>query len=475
MRVTTAFSRLLRLGKGVVVKKVRFAPDSVIVEVALRRRRLICPECGYSTRARKDTRPENSVWRHLDLGVWRLELHCRRRRLCCPVHGARTEGVPFARPGAEFTRDFECLVAWLATRTDKTTITRMLRIDWRTVGRIIKRVCDDELDPGRLGDLFDIGIDEVSWKRQHNYLTLVADHLRRQVVWGCEGKGEKAADAFFEELDPEPAVPPPPARRPASQLHEAQEPAIMVPFGPCPTVPAGHGIPAAWLQDDRDLDLAVVARASRLTAVSMDMTGGYAKSVRHHAAQATVCIDPYHVVQLANQALDEVRRAYWNELRQLDDQHAAKRFKDARWCLLKRPENLSEQQADTLARLKAAGGEVWRAYALKEAVRGIFEPGLSLEDVTLLIDRLLSRLARSRLEPFVRLGKTIRKHRDGILAAIRLRINQGRTEALNNKVRLITRRAYGFHSAKAALALIMLTCGPITLHLPHELHALGIG
>ena len=85
MRVTTAFSRLLRLGKGVVVKKVRFEPDRVIVEVALRRRRLICPECGYSTRARKDTRPESSVWRHLDLGVWRLEVHCRRRRLWCPA------------------------------------------------------------------------------------------------------------------------------------------------------------------------------------------------------------------------------------------------------------------------------------------------------------------------------------------------------------------------------------------------------
>ena len=153
---------------------------------------------------------------------------------------------------------------------------------------------------------------------------------------------------------------------------------------------------------------------------------------------------------------------------------AAKRFKDARWSLLKRPEKLTGKQAATLARIRAAGGEVWRAYTLKEAVRGIFEPGLSLEDVTILIDRLLSRLARSRLEPFVRLGKTIRKHRDGILAAIRLGINQGRTEALNNKVRLITRRAYGFHSAKAALALITLTCGPITLHLPHELHALGL-
>ena len=162
--------------------------------------------------------------------------------------------------------------------------------------------------------------------------------------------------------------------------------------------------------------------------------------------------------------------AYWNELRSLGDQQAARRFKDSRWSLLKRPEKLTDEQAATLVRIKAAGGEVWRAYTLKEAVRGIFEPGLSIDDVEVLIKRLLSRLARSRLEPFVRLGKTIRKHRDGILAAIRLGINQGRTEALNNKVRLITRRAYGFHSAKAALALVLLTCGPITLHLPHELH-----
>ena len=434
MRVTTAFSRLLRLPE-VWVRKVRFGPDRVIVEVALRRRRLVCPECGYSTAARKDTRPENSVWRHLDLGVWRLEVHCRRRRLWCPEHGARTEDVPFARPGSEFTRDFECLVAWLATRTDKSTIKRMLRIDWDTVGRIIKRVCDSELDPDRLNDLFDIGIDEVSWRRQHSYLTLVADHRRSKIVWGTDGAGEKAADAFFEELDPEIAAPSPPP-------------------------------------DDRPR---VGKRAAMLEAISLDMGHGYAASARKHAPQAVICIDPYHVVQLANQALDEVRRAYWNELRRSGDQQAAKRFKDARWSLLKKPDKLTDNQAATLARLKAAGGEVWRAYELKEAVRGIFEPGLSVEDVEILIDRLLSRLARSRLEPFVRLGKTIRKHRDGILAAIRLGINQGRTEALNNKVRLITRRAYGFHSARAALALVLLTCGPITLHLPHELHALGIG
>ena len=440
MRVTTAFSRLLNL-TGVWVRQVRFEPDRVVVEVALKRRRLVCPLCEYSTASRKDTRPVDSVWRHLDLGIWRLEIHCRRRRLWCPQHGARTEGVPFARPGAEFTRDFECLVAWLGTRTDKTTIKTMLRIDWDTVGRIVKRVCDDELDPSRLDGLFDIGIDEVSWKRQHNYLTLVADHLRGKIVWGTDGAGEKAADRFFKELDPEIATLPPPAADPRSEDRE-------------PTV--GE-------------------RAAKLRAISLDMGHGYAASARKHAPQAVICIDPYHVVQLANQALDEVRRAYWNELRRSGDKQAAKRFKDSRWCLLKKPERLTDQQTATLARIRAAGGEVWRAYELKEAVRGIFGPGLSIDDVEVLIGRLLSRLARSRLEPFVRFGKTLRKHRDGILAAIRLGINQGRTEALNNKVRLITRRAYGFHSAKAALALVLLTCGPITLHLPHELHALGIG
>lgn len=433
MRVTTAFSRLLSL-PDVWVKEVVFEPDRVRVEVALRRRRLVCPECSYSCRARKDTRPEDSTWRHLDLGVWRLEVHCRRRRLWCPEHGARTEAVPFARPKSEFTRDFESLVAWLSTRTDKTTITRMLRVDWDTVGRIIKRVCDDELDPDRLEELYDIGMDEVSWKRQHNYLTLVADHRRAKIVWGTDGAGEKAADRFFAELDPETAAP---------AADPTEEPLV------------GR-------------------RAAKLEAISLDMGPGYAASARRHAPQAVICVDPYHVVQAANQALDEVRRAYWNELRASGEKQAAKRFKDSRWCLLKRPEKLTDKQALTLARIRAAGGEVWRAYELKEATRGIFAPGLGVEDVEILIDRLLSRLARSRLEPFIRLGKTIRRHQEGILAAIRLGINQGRTEALNNKVRLITRRAYGFHSAKAALALVLLTCGPITLHLPHELHTLEI-
>ncbi len=411
MRVNAAFSRLLRLD-GVWVRDVQFEEDRVVVEVALRRRRLLCPVCGYSTRHRHDRRPVRSVWRHLDLGTWRLEIHARLRRLQCPEHGVRVEAVPFARHRAGFTRDFEQLAAWLATRTDKTTITRLLRIDWATVGRIIERVMKDELDPDRLENLFEIGIDEVSWRKQHRYLTLVADHIRGQIVWGHEGRDAATAGRFYREIGAD--------------------------------------------------------RAHAVEVVSMDMGPGYAKATREHAPQAIIAIDPFHVVALANRALDDVRREYWNQLRSRGDLVAARRFKDARWSLLKSPPNLSDKQAVTLRKLKRAGGEVWRAYTLKEALRAIFAQDLTLEDVTVLIDRFTSKASRSRLKPFVKLARTIRQHRDGILHAVRLGINQGRTEALNNKVRLITRRAYGFHSADAALALVMLCCGPITLTPPHE-------
>jgi transposase len=474
MRVTTAFSRLLDL-PGVWVRKVRFEPDVVVVTVALRGRRLHCPKCSYSTRHRENKQHHDSVWRHLDLGRWRLEVHARLRRLRCPEHGVHVEGVPFARDGARFTRDFDDLIAWLASKTDKTATCRLGRIDWQTIGRIIERVGSELIDGDRLKGLFEISVDEVAWRKGHRYLTLIGDHHRGCVAWGCEGKGQAAADQFFAELDPETgALPSPPPQPPehrsahAKQPRHAPEPAIMVPFGPCPTVPAGDGILAAWLTDGSELDPQIVARASRLTAVSMDMTGGYAASVRDHAPQATIVIDNYHVVQLATKALDEVRREHWNELRGAGNIDAAKQFKHDRWALLKNPDDLTDRQATTLAAIRTVGGKVARAWTMKEMVRAIFAPGLTVDAVSELLDRLLARLSRSRLKPFIRLGRTIRKHRDGILAARRLKLSNARAEALNNKVKLIVRRAYGFHSASAALALVHLTCGPTTLTLPHE-------
>jgi transposase len=465
MRVTSAFSRLLDL-PGVWVRGVEFLSDRVVVRVALRRRRLICPLCEFSTGAREDIQDHESVWRHLDLGVWRLEVRATLRRLRCPEHGVHVEAVPFARHRARCTRDCDDLVAWLATKADKTTITRLVRIDWQTIGRIVARVGSEHLDRAeRLAELFEVSIDEVAWRKGHRYLTLVGDHRQGCVVWGTEGKGQAAADAFFEALDPPPQAPAPGQR---TRPSPPPEPAIMVPFGRCPTVPAGHGIPGSWLEGDREIEPVIFARACRLVAVSMDMTGGYAASVRGHAPQARIVIDNYHVVQLATQALDEVRRAHWNQLRQAGDSDAAKQFKHDRWALLKNPADLTELQAATLAALQAAGGKLARAWELKELVRAIFAPGLTVAAVAALLDRLLARLARSRLKPFVRLGRTIRKHRNGILAARALKLSNARAEALNNKVKLIVRRAYGFHSARAALALVHLTCGPFTPTLPHQ-------
>ena len=462
MRVTSAFSRLLDL-PGVWVRSVSFEPDRVLVTVALRRRRLVCPKCSYSTRHRESKQHHDSVWRHLDLGCWRLEVRARLRRLRCPEHGVHVEGVPFARDGARFTRDFEDLVAWLATKTDKTAACRLTRIDWQTIGRVIERVGDEHLSEDRLGELFEISIDEVAWRKGHRYLTLVGDHRRRCVVWGSEGKGQAAAEDFFSELDPPAADPP--AHGPPSW---APEPAIMVPFGDCPTVGAGCGIRAAWIEPPSEIDPVIFARAGKLRAVSMDMTGGYAKSVRQHAPQATIVIDNYHVVALATKALDEVRREHRNELRRAGQAAAAKQSKHDRWAILKNPDELTDQQAATLAAICAGGGKLARAWAMKEMVRAIFAPGLTVEAVGELLDRLLARLSRCRLKPFIRLGRTIRKHRQGILAARRLKLSNARAEAMNNKVKLIVRRAYGFHSARAALALVHLTCGPVTLTPPHE-------
>ncbi|MGH3425241.1 MAG: transposase [Nocardioidaceae bacterium] len=211
-------------------------------------------------------------------------------------------------------------------------------------------------------------------------------------------------------------------------------------------------------------------RAGALEAVSMGMGAAFHHGVGKpgHAPQAVVCVDPFHAVKLVTDALDQVRRAAWNELRQLPDTTAARKFKGARWVLLKRPDNLTDAQSATLRKLPRRGGDVWRAYSLKEAFRHIFDGDLNPDQAAELIDRWRSKASRSRLPPFVKVAKTIRRYRDGILAAIRLGVNNARAEGPNNHVRLITRRAYGFHSPKAALALIMLSRGPIELHLPHE-------
>jgi transposase len=136
---------------------------------------------------RYDTPPAWSWWRHLDFGRFRVEVRAGLRRLACPEHGVIIEAVPFAGHRARFTRDFEHMTAFCVTKTDKSTVTRFLRLDWDTVGRVCDRVTAEELDPGRLAGLVEIGVDEISWRKHHKYLTLVTDHHSKNIVWGQGG------------------------------------------------------------------------------------------------------------------------------------------------------------------------------------------------------------------------------------------------------------------------------------------------
>jgi transposase len=192
VRATTAFNRTLNL-PGASVTGVRFAREGVVVGARLRRRRRVCSRCGQVCRATHDT--VLCRWRLLDLGAQRCFVVCAIRRVKCPDCGVRVEAVPWARPGSRFSRDFEDVVAFLAQQMAKAPIARLMRIAWDTVGRILERVIAERLDPGRLDGLRLIGVDEVSYRRRHRYLTVVADHDTGRIVWLAKGRNAATLQA----------------------------------------------------------------------------------------------------------------------------------------------------------------------------------------------------------------------------------------------------------------------------------------
>ena len=363
---------------------VEFGHEGVVVRVRLRRRRRVCSECGQVGRLQTHDRRVKR-WRHLDLGASRCIIECELRRLWChSCGGPRLEPVPWARPRAGHTRDFEDLVAFLAQQMAKTPIARLLRVGWDTVGRIVERVVSDHLDETRLHGLVAIGCDEISYRRGQRYLTCVADHSSGAIVWARPGRNAATLQAFFDELG---------------------------------------------------------ERRDSIRAVSIDMSAGYEKAIHAALPDAEVCFDPFHLVKLANEAVNDVRRADWNAQGKSKTQ-TGKWLKGVRWALLKAPERLTARQRIKLAEVQAANRGLYRAYLLKEELRALYH----LDDPSLAPEHLKAWLAwssRSQLRPFVKLARTIRRYRDGILAAIRLGLSNARLEGLNSKVRLISHRSFG--------------------------------
>jgi transposase len=404
VRATTTFNRLLGL-PGASVRAVRFDHDGVVVTVALRRRRRVCSRCGQVCAATHDT--VLSRWRHLDLGGQRCFVTAWLRRVKCPDCGVRVEAVPWARPGSRFTREFEDVIAFLAQQMAKDPIARLMRVAWDSVGRIVDRVVAERLDGGRLHDLARIGVDEVSYRRRHRYLTVVADHDTGRIVWVATGRNSATLQAFFAELGD---------------------------------------------------------RTASIRSISIDMSGGYEKAIRERCPQAQIAFDPFHVVRVGADAVDQVRRDEWNA-HERSHTEAGKWVKNTRWALLKAPDRQSLDQLGTLGEVYIRNRRLYRAFLLYHQLRLLY----ALDDPALApahLDAWIRWAARSKLRPFVRAARTLRRHRDGILAAIRLGLSNGRLEGLNSRVRLISHRSFGFHSAAPLIALIYLCCGGITIELP---------
>ncbi|HLX87586.1 MAG TPA: ISL3 family transposase [Acidimicrobiales bacterium] len=427
MRVSTAFNKMLGV-VGASVAGVTFTPEGVVVALRRRRRKLVC-RCGWKTWASYDHRRRR--WRHVDLGGTKVWLEADVRRLeCRRCRRVTTEVVPWARPGARHTRDLQDVVAWLAQRTDKTTICTLLRVSWEAVAKIVVDVVAEHVDAARLDGLYRIGVDEVSYRRGHRFLTVVADHDRAgAVVWAKEGLDSKTLQTFYDELGPE--------------------------------------------------------RSARLEAVSMDMGNAWAHATTLKAPQARQCVDPFHVVALANRALDKTRMGEYRARRAVvlaqprrgrgrprrgepsptGPRRAMLAVRYTRWALLKDPARLTDEQQATLWELKKQRSVLYRGWQLKEGLRDLYRLA-DPQDAPAHLDWWLAWACRSRVPSFVALSKTVRVNRERVLAAVELGLSNSKLEGLNSKIRLINHRGYGHHSAPALIAMIYLCAGGVTIDLP---------
>ena len=410
MRNSRVWAGLLGI-EHAVIEGLEFDEDEQLLVAHVRPSRSRRGRCGRCERRCRgyDQGHGRRRWRTLDLGVVRAVLEADAPRVSCPEHGVVVAAVPWARHDAGHTRTFDDTVAWLAVQCSKTAVTDLMRIAWRTVGAVITRVSADiDAKVDRLDGLRRIGVDEISYKKGHRYLTVVVDHDRRRLVWAAPGRDKATLGRFFDALGED--------------------------------------------------------RSARITHVSADAADWIAAVVAERCPTAVRCADAFHVVAWATDALDQVRRDAWNTARGAVTQRTAGRatgtaraLKHARYALWKNPENLTERQVEKLAWIAKTDPRLHRAYLLKEGLRHVF--AVKGEAGKEALDRWISWARRCRIPAFVELARRIVKHRAAIDAALEHELSNALVESTNTKIRLLTRVAFGFRSSEALIALAMLALG----------------
>ncbi len=419
MRVSKVLRRVLGIGRDVVIVAWELEEEDWRVRpnllVSVRPRAAWKGRCGRCSKPApgydRGGRPGGwqRRWRHLDLGFATCDLAGDAPRVACPEHGPTVAELPWARHDSAFTRAFEDLVVWEGLASNKTAAARHHGLSWRAVNGMCIRVATEAL--GRV-DLLDglvaITIDEVKYKKGQRYLTVVCDQFTGKVVWAAKGRSKDTVRAFFAALGRE--------------------------------------------------------RAARLRFVSCDGAEWIRTVVAAEAPDAIVTLDPFHLVQWANDALDEVRREEWNTLRRKGEAGAAKEFKGLRWLLLRNWENLRGDQRGVIRDLARANQRTFRAWQLKEELRDVL--ALPLIAARMALDDWLRFASRSRLEPFVKLARSVRHYRASIEATIEWRLTSGIAESVNAAIGRIRTNARGFHDPQAFIAMIMLDRAGIAPDLP---------
>ncbi|MFV0412848.1 MAG: ISL3 family transposase [Oscillospiraceae bacterium] len=368
-------------------------------------------------------------WRCADAGTMKVYIESEMPRVSCKEHGVVSASAPWARHKSGFTRHFEETVAWLATHASKSVVATLMRVEWHTVGSICGRVYREmeRQNVSRFDGLVNIGIDETSYKKGHKYMTVVINHETASVIWCSVGYGKEVLSGFFEQLRPE-------------------------------------------------------QRAS-IRCVSADGARWIASCVEEYCPNAERCVDPFHVVSWATETLDNERRKAWAEAHQAakavpkrstgrpkkgelanPEKAKAKTVKNIRYALLKNPENLSDKQQAQLQFLVEANPVLHRAYLLKENLRLALKAGP--DEIADVLREWMAWAQRCRIPAFRELRLKIKRNFDSIVASAKHGLSNARMEAINNKIKLVIRMAFGFRNYDNMLAMVMLSCSALKPALP---------
>jgi transposase len=310
--------------------------------------------------------------------------------------------VPWAEKWQRISGALSLAVATLSRELSWKATAQHFRLDWKTVAAAVKGAVERGLKLRGWKPLHAIGIDEVSRAKGQRYLTLVYDLERRRLVWVGENRDEETMGQFFSWL----------GRR----------------------------------------------RARSVVLVCCDMWAPYLAAIRDNLPRATVVFDRFHIVQHLSRAVDDVRREIWRQLPS-DEKRA---FKNTRFLWLSNPWNLQPEKRRRLSALCRKNSPIVRAYYLKEAFQRFWD-----YQIRGWAERYMKHWlwwsSHSRLKPFVRFARMIREHLEGVLAWTRMRISNGALEGMNNKVKVVAHRAYGFRTTRTYITAIWHGCGDLPL------------